>query len=388
MTSFLIKIFIKDYENIKDVQIRKKYGELGSFVGIISNVLLFVIKIIIGIAINSVAIMADSFNNLSDSLSSIITLLGFKMGAKPPDEEHPFGHGRIEYISGFIVSFIIMLIGFDFLKTSFLKAMTPESINFTFISIIILIFTILVKIWQSIFNKKLGNMIQSTSLIATGIDSRNDALVTTSTIISLIIFRFSGINLDGIFGIIVSIFLIYSGISLAKQTLSPLLGEGLDKNTNIKIKEIVMSFDGVIGLHDILVHNYGPNKSICSMHVEIPYTFDLQNAHELVDDIEKMLRKKLDLYATIHIDPVNLKDVRIIKLKKIINNICEKYNNEIEGRDYRILKKETNINFIFELIVPYDLKYEIRTKILYEIDCEIKKIDQRYHCIINIETSF
>ena len=235
MTTLLIKLFIKDYKNIKNENIRKKYGELASFVGISSNIVLFIIKFLIGIFINSVAIMADSFNNLSDSLSSIITLIGFKLGAKPADKEHPFGHGRMEYISGLVISFIIILIGFEFLKTSFFKIISPENISFNYLTIFILLITVIVKIWQALFNRKIGMLINSHSLIATATDSRNDVIVTSVTILSLVIFKIFGLNLDGYLGLLVALFLMYSGFSLAKETLSPLLGEAIDNEPAEKL---------------------------------------------------------------------------------------------------------------------------------------------------------
>lgn len=388
MTNLLVKLFIKDYQNIENENVRKRYGELGSLVGIISNLILFFMKIIVGIFINSISIMADAFNNLSDSLSSIITLFGFKLGSKPADQEHPFGHGRMEYISGLIVSFIIILIGVEFFRTSFFKILNPKEIIFSYTTIIILFLTVLIKVWQSIFNKKLGKFINSQSLIATSVDSRNDVLVTISTILSLFIFKIFSINLDGYFGIIVAIFLIYSGFSLAKETLSPLLGESIDKDLAEKIKQIALKYDNIIGVHDILVHNYGPNKSIASLHVEIPNDICINIAHEIIDSIERRIHDELGIIITIHIDPVNIKDTRIKDLVNVINNVLYSYDERLHSHDHRLTDCENNINFIFDLVIPYDYTKEKQNELIFKLKEEIVKLDKRYRCIINVEKSF
>lgn len=388
MTNLLIKLFIKDYENIKDGNVRKKYGELGSFVGIFSNIVLFFIKLLIGIIANSVSIIADSFNNLFDSLSSIITLFGFKLGSKPADKEHPFGHGRMEYIAGFIISLIIIIVGIEFLKTSFLKILNPEEIVFNKAIIIILFITVLIKMWQSLFNKKLGKLIDSHSLIATSADSRNDALVTITTIISLFIFKFFNLNIDGYFGIFISIFLMYSGYSLIKETLSLLLGEAIDEKLAEKIKNIALEFEGVLGVHDILVHNYGPNKSIASLHVEVSNETCINVAHEMIDEIENKVRKELGIFLTIHMDPINLKDERIGQIVSEIRKIFSNYKENLDTHDHRIIDGENSINFIFDLVIPYEFSQEKEQKLIYEIIERVSLLDKRYKCIINIEKSF
>lgn len=388
MTNLLIKLFIKDYKNIKDENVRKKYGELGSFIGISSNVALFIIKFLVGLVINSVAIMADSFNNLSDSLSSIITLVGFKLGAKPADEEHPFGHGRMEYVSGLVVSFIIMLIGFEFLRTSFFKILAPENISFSYVTIFILLITVLIKIWQAFFNKKIGKLINSHSLIATATDSRNDVIVTSVTILSLIIFKIFNINLDGYFGIIVALFLIYSGFNLARETLSPLLGEAIDSELAERIKSIALSYENVIGVHDILVHNYGPNKSIASLHVEVPSNVDINKSHEIIDLIEKQIQDELNIFLTIHMDPVNVNDERIQTIVSTIQNVFKNYDEELDTHDHRLVDGENIINFIFDLVIPYNFSKEKEKSLISDIKANVKALDSRYQCIINIEKSF
>ncbi len=304
MTKFLIKFFIKDYTNINDDSVREKYGILGSIVGIISNILLFLIKLVTGNYINSIAIIADSFNNLLDSISSVITLVGFKLSSKPADKEHPFGHGRIEYICSFLVSIVIIGIGLEFLKDSFKNIFEPKELNFNPYTIMLLGVTILVKIWLSGFNKKLGETIKSNSLIATSLDARNDVIITSISVLAIIIFRITGINLDGQFGIVVSLFLVISGINLSKEMISPLLGEAVNEDIIDEIKEMVLEYKDIIGVHDIQVHNYGANKNIGSLHVEILGDMYIKEAHDIVDELENKIYEKTGINVTIHIDPV------------------------------------------------------------------------------------
>lgn len=304
MTKFLIKFFIKDYTNINDDSVREKYGILGSIVGIISNIILFLIKLVTGNVINSIAIIADSFNNLLDSISSVISLIGFKLSNKPADKEHPFGHGRFEYICSFLVSIFVIGIGLGFLKDSFKNIFEPKELNFNPYTIMLLVVTILVKIWLAVFNKKLGETIKSNSLIATSLDARNDVIVTSISILSIIIFRITDINLDGQFGLLVSLFLIISGINLSKDMISPLLGEAIDGEIIEDIKEIVLGHIAIRGVHDIQVHNYGANKNIGSLHVEILGNMCIKEAHDIIDELENKIYDRTGINVTIHIDPV------------------------------------------------------------------------------------
>ncbi len=306
MTNFLIKFFIKDYTNINNIGVREKYGILASTIGIISNIILFLVKLIIGNLINSIAIVADSFNNLLDSISSIISLIGFKLSSKPPDKEHPFGHGRVEYICSFLVSMFIIGIGLEFLKSSFENILEPKDLNFSFYTIVIIITTIFIKIWLSIFNKKLGSTIKSNSLLATSLDARNDVIITGISLFSIIVFKITGLNLDGLFGLIVSMFLIFSGINLSKEMISPLLGEAVDTEVVSQIEKLVLEYKDIIGVHDILVHNYGANKNIGSMHVEIPNKMSIGEAHDIVDEIETKIYQDMGIEITIHVDPIDI----------------------------------------------------------------------------------
>lgn len=388
MTKFLIKIFIKDYNNTNNSHIREKYGLLGSFVGIISNIILFLLKFIIGILLNSVAITADSFNNLSDSASSVITLIGFKMANRPPDKEHPFGHGRIEYISGLIVSFMIMYLGFQFLKSSVKKIFIPEEITFDIISILILVATVFMKLWLSAFNKYLGNKINSKPLIATAKDSINDAIVTITAIISIFITKFTEVTVDGWFGSFVAIILIYSGFSIAKDTLSPLIGESTDPTISKQIKERILKYNGVLGVHDLIIHNYGPNKSMASIHVEVPHHIDIRISHEIIDKIEHDISNELGIFLVIHMDPVDTNDERIKKISAEINKCIKKYGDKVDVHDFRIVDGINNINVIFDAMIPYDYNSEKQNNLLTDIKNTISLLDKKYTCVINIEKNY
>lgn len=388
MTRFLIRTFVKNYNNTQDDKVRESYGMLGSFVGIVSNTVLFALKFVIGIVLNSVAITADSFNNLSDSASSIITMIGFKMGNQPPDNEHPYGHGRMEYISAFVVSFFIMLLGIEFLKTSVRKIFNPEIVEFKWLSVIILIITIIVKMWQGRFNKYVGNKINSQSLIATATDSMNDVLVTSVTVLSLFITKFCAITVDGYFGVFVALVLLYSGFNLAKETLSPLIGEGSDGELTDKIKNMICSYDGILGVHDLMVHNYGPNKSMASIHAEVPCNVDINISHEIIDKIERDISKKLGITLVIHMDPIDNTDKRIKVISQSVKNYLYSIDDKFDAHDFRIIDGKNNVNVIFDVIIPRRFKANEQNEIVSNIKRIVSKIDSKYTCVINIEYGF
>ena len=287
MTNLLVKIFIKNADDINNDKVREHYGMLSSFVGIFCNICLFVIKFLMGILSNSIAITSDAFNNLSDCVSCVITLFGYRLAAKPADKDHPFGHGRMEYIVSIIISFLIFLVGFELLKTSFDKLIHPNTIVYSNIVLIIMIITVLVKIWMSMFNKKLGKKINNTAMIATATDSMNDVIATSTTIIALVLSRFTSLPVDGVMGIVVSFFILYSGYGILNDTLSDLLGKPADKETVKDIEKIICDHDDIIGIHDLIIHDYGPGKAIGSCHVEVEANADFVKTHDLIDEIEK-----------------------------------------------------------------------------------------------------
>ena len=280
MGKLLIRIFVKDHENTDDPRVRERYGKFAGVVGIVSNLILCIMKILIGLVSRSIAIIADGINNLADASSSIITLVGFKLASQPEDEDHPYGHARIEYLTGLFISIVIIVIGLQLLRTSIDKILHPDPLEFSCLTIIILVAAILIKLWQSLFNRSIGRKIRSVTLMATAADSRNDVISTSAVLISVIVGKFTGIQIDGYMGCLVALFIIWSGIQLVRETTSPLLGEAPDQELVDSIAEIVKKEPGVLGIHDLMVHNYGPGKIFASMHIEVDADGDLMESHE------------------------------------------------------------------------------------------------------------
>ena len=293
------------------MSVRTAYGVLASIVGIFCNVFLFVVKFAVGLVAHSVSVMADAFNNLSDAGSSIISFVGVKMAEKPADEDHPFGHGRIEYIAALVVSFIVLEVGFTFFKDSLGKIRTPQEINFRMISVVILLLSIGVKLWLGLFNRKLGEKIDSKVMKAVFADSMGDVLATASTVVSLVLFSLTGINVDGIVGVGVALVVMWAGVGIAKDTLEPLIGEAVDPEVYQKIKHFVEKYDGIEGTHDLIVHNYGPNRSMASIHAEVPNNVDIETSHEVIDRIERDAVEELGIFLVVHMDPIETKNPEV-----------------------------------------------------------------------------
>lgn len=388
MTQFLIKTFVKDYQNTNNKDVRHRYGILGSIVGIVCNLILFIVKILIGMVLKSVSVTADAFNNLSDSGSAIVTLIGFKLSSKPADVNHPFGHGRFEYISGFIVAFIIMLVGIEFLKTSVDKIINPQDLNFNIISIIILLISIIVKLWLSIFNKDLGKRINSTAMEATSMDSLGDVLATSATIISVLVFAITKVNIDGYIGVLVAFIVLYAGFKIAKDTLEPLIGVGIDPKIAQSIHNKVMSYEGILGMHDLIVHNYGPGKSMASLHAEVPSNVDIETSHEIIDKIEREVLQELGVFLVIHMDPVAVNNEKTLAIRTSIENIVKALDNNLTLHDFRIVDGKNQINIIFDLVVPRSYTKNQKQNIEEQIKNLAKVVDSKYNCVICVENDF
>lgn len=354
MTSLLVRLFVKNQENVADPKVRQDYGTLGGCVGIGCNIFLFFIKLLGGWMTGAISIMADAINNLSDAASSVITLVGFRLAGKPADKNHPFGHGRIEYISGLIVAFLIILMGFELLKTSIAKIIQPEEITFRIISVVILIVSILVKLWMAAFNQKIGRTIRSEAMKATATDSLSDCISTTAVLVGMLLFRFAGWNVDGIVGVIVSCFVMWAGIEAAKETLQPLLGEAPDSEFVLEIQKLVMKQDMIVGVHDMLIHDYGPGRCIISLHAEVPHTVDILDAHDVIDSIEFELMERFQCDATIHMDPIVIDDEETDMAKQWILDYIEKREENLSIHDFRMVKGNTHTNVIFDMIVPFE----------------------------------
>ena len=388
MKNILAKIFIKDYKNYQKQEVRNAYGKLCGAVGIVSNILLCAVKIITGVLISSVAILADGINNLSDAGSSIITLLGFKLSSIPADSEHPFGHQRIEYISGLVVSFIILIIGVLLMKTSIEKIITgSEAIpkKQVLITMIILFFAILVKLWQSLFYRKNGKLIGSTTLIATSQDSLNDCISTSVVLISMIItYIFPNVVLDGYMGAIVSVFIIISGIGLIKETISPLIGEAPSKEFIDDIADRILKYDGIIGIHDLVIHTYGPAKTFVTVHAEVDANVDITISHDIIDNIEHDFMDKLNINLVIHMDPVDLRCEETRQLKAMTNDILGDISVDLRFHDFRIVKGPTHTNVIFDVVVPIGFRIK-NDELKSLIDSKFKDIDKKYNTVITVD---
>lgn len=387
MRKLLIKIFVKDSQNIKDPTVRESYGKLAGGVGIASNALLCIIKIGIGFIVNSIAIIADGINNLSDAASSIITLIGFKLASLPEDEEHPYGHARIEYITGLIVSMIIIMIGVKLLTTSIDKTINPEPLEFNYAILIVLIFSILVKIWQSLFNINIGKLIDSSTLKATGTDSRNDVIATSAVLLGIIIGQIAHIQLDGILGILVALFIIYSGIQLIRETSSPLLGQSPDPDLVNNIREKIEAYENIYGIHDLAVHNYGPGRIFASVHIEVDAHGDLIASHDLIDNIERDLTRDLKINIVAHMDPVDTKDPLTIEIKEHLQNLIEPMEGVIGLHDLRIVPGITHTNIIFDLVLSPTCQVK-ESDIVKTLTDDIKKIDETYFLVITFDMDY
>ena len=386
-SNFLIKRFVKDYDNVSDVKVRGAYANLAGIVGIITNLMLFIIKLFVGLFSNSVSILADAFNNLSDAASSIITIVGFKMANKPADAEHPFGHGRIEYITAMIVSFMVMLVGLQFVKTSFQKIINPTPVTFELLPFILLLISIGFKFWLSKFNKSIGNKINSSTLKATATDAMGDVFTSTTVVISFLISKFTTLPIDGYIGIIVALAIVYSGFSLIKETLSPLLGEPPDPVLVSDITDMVMSYDNITGIHDLIVHNYGPGRIMASIHAEIPSNIDIMEIHHIIDTAEREISKKLNIYLVIHMDPICVDTDEIIEARNIVQDVLSKYEEVKSFHDFRVVGDHDNKNLIFDIeVCPTCLSNENNSsKLLANIEKDIKKKSPEYRCVITVD---
>lgn len=384
MTKLLVAMFIKNKDDILNPNVRKAYGTLTGTVGIICNIFLFIIKFAAGIITSSISITADAFNNLSDAGSSIVTLIGFRMAGKPADVDHPYGHGRIEYISGLIVAFAILLMGFELLKTSIDKILHPEAIEFSSLSLIILIISILVKLWMSMFNRKLGNKLDASAMLATATDSFNDSIATTMVLIALLICKLTNVNIDGYAGLLVALFVLYSGYSTAKDTVKPILGQAPDPAFVKKIEDFINSHDEIVGIHDIIVHDYGPGRVIVSLHAEIPCDMNFMKAHDIIDTIEDEVKHKFNCDISIHMDPIATDDEVINSLKNDVIKIVKEIDERLNIHDFRVTNGPLRKNIIFDVEVPFEF-FLCDDEVKTIIKTKIKDINERFFAVINVD---
>ncbi|MDY5948632.1 MAG: cation diffusion facilitator family transporter [Oscillospiraceae bacterium] len=386
MTQLLIKLFIKDYQNTESEAVRVRYGTLSGLVGIAINIILSVSKMIFGAITKSISIIADGANNTFDAISSIINLVGFKISGKPADDEHPFGHGRIEYVSALTLSFFILIMGVELIKTSIDKFRNPETVIFSVPAAIVLIISILAKLWLAIFNRNVGKRINSVAVNAIVTDSLGDIAATTCSLIALISSKFTDLPIDAVMGIVVALVIIYAGIDIIKGTIGPLLGEPPEKEIVDRLEKLVMSYDGVVGIHDLVLHCYGHSKIYGSLHAEVPADIDILHSHDTIDLIERQVKEQLGIEISIHMDPI-INDERTHELKSEVNRIVKEICPEASIHDFRIVDGPTHTNLIFDALLPR--KSPLTEQEFNDlITSKIKELDKKYFTVINIDRSF
>lgn len=388
MTNLLVKLFVKDNQNIENQNVRTSYGILASIVGVICNVILFAVKISIGIVIDSISVTADAFNNLSDAASAVISFFGVKLANRPADREHPFGHGRYEYIAALAVAFLVLQVGVSCIQSSFEKILHPVGMEFKLVLVVILGISVLVKVWLGIFNRTLGNRISSTVMKATATDAFGDVLITSATIVSIIISEITGLKIDGYMGFAVSVVIMFAGIKIAKETLEPLLGQAVSPEEYEKISKKVESYEGIIGTHDLIVHNYGPTHTMATIHAEVPSDINFEVAHETIDKIEREVCKEMGIFLVIHMDPIEVKNETVQKLKKMVVLVVQELEEKATIHDFRMVNGEKKINLIFDLVVPHSYTEGQEEQLVLEVKEQVSKQDKRCECIITLEHSF
>ncbi len=385
MISFLIRRFTKGAD-VGTPQGRTVYGNLSGITGIACNLLLFGIKLLAGVLSGSISIVADAFNNFSDMGSSVITMLGFKLSSKPADKEHPFGHGRMEYMSGFVVSALIVFVGFELFKSAVGKIIDPQGMEVTLLTVGILGVSILVKLWMYLFNRKIGSLISSSAILATARDCLNDTVATSAVLISTLLYRFAGWNIDGIAGLLVACFIIYGGFSSAAETIHPLLGEAPSKEFVDDLKARIMSYEMFTGVHDLIVHNYGPGRRFASIHVEVPCDVDILRCHEEIDLCEKEVGEALGILLVMHMDPIETGG-EVLRYKIAVERAVASIDENLSIHDFRMVRGEQNSNLIFDVVVPFSCKLG-KDELRRLIEFEVGKSEPDCACVINFDTEF
>lgn len=387
MINLLVKTFVKDAGNVQDPQVRQRYGTLSGAVGIFLNLLLSAGKMIAGLITGSIAITADAFNNLTDAGSSVVTLVGFRMAGKQADDDHPFGHGRIEYLSGLAVSVVILLVGLELAKSSVEKIIHPEQVEFSWLSAGILIAAICVKLWMSYFNRSLSRRIGSAAMAATATDSLSDAVATSAVLLSAIIGKFTGVNIDAWAGILVALFILRAGWGAAKDTLNPLLGQSPDPELVRDIERTVLAHHQVVGIHDMIIHDYGPGRSMMSLHAEVPIGSDIMEVHDEIDAIERELKAKYRIDASIHMDPIVTGDETNSKARKMVAELVREVDPAMTIHDFRMTSGPRHRNLIFDVVVPYSVK-STDEEVRREIERKIRAADPNSFAVIQIDRAY
>ncbi len=384
MVSLLAKLFIKNHENHSDPVVRQQYGMLTGIMGIVLNLILFAVKLFAGIITGAISVTADAINNLSDAGSSVITMAGMRMASRPADKEHPFGHGRIEYVAGLVVSMVIIIMGYELGRDSIMKIISPEEMSFSVLSVAILAASVLVKLYICLYNRKIGKLINSSAMKATAMDSLSDCISTAAVIAGLVVFAVSNVNIDGYVGVLVALFILKTGLESAKDSLAPLIGERPEKEYVEEIYSTIMSYEGIVGVHDLIIHNYGVGANIISLHAEVPAEMSFMEAHELIDTIECDLKEKYAGIATVHMDPVETTNEIAKSYKELVKKIISEMNPEITMHDFRMTDGAKNRNLIFDVVVPYGLKIS-DSEVKRLISEKIKNEDENLNAVITVD---
>lgn len=387
MLDRFVRFFIRNSEQIQDPSVRAKYGVLTGTMGILLNLCLFAAKFIAGFLTASIAVTADAFNNLSDAGSSVVTLVGFRMAGKPADSRHPFGHGRVEYLAALIISVAILLVGLELLKSSFEKVLHPEPVEFRLISVIILAASVLVKLFMAWYNRKLGRKIDSTAMRAVSVDSLTDAIATSAVLLGVLAAHFLQWQLDGWLGLLVALFIMYTGFSTIRDSLSPLLGQAPDPAFVREVEDIVLGHVPVMGVHDLIIHDYGPGRCIISLHAEVPASANFLEIHDVIDHIELELRSRFGCDATIHADPIAIEDEETLRLFQQVCALAASIDPAVTIHDFRMVEGPTHTNLVFDVRVPY--KFRVAdAEVAQRIRDGVQSIDSRYFAVLRVERDF
>ena len=383
----LVRLFIKDCDNVTDPAVRERYGILSGAVGIALNLLLSAGKLFAGLMTGSISITADAFNNLSDAGSSVVTLVGFKLAGQKADDGHPFGHGRMEYLAGLLVSLMILLVGVELGRSSIGKILHPEEVDFSLVSTGILAASILVKLWMGQFNRGLGRKIGSAAMAATAADSLSDAVATAAVLAGTLVNRFAHVNIDGWVGLAVAVFILRSGWGAAKDTINPLLGESPDPELVKQLRELVLSHPQVVGMHDLIIHDYGPGRRLCSFHAEVPQDADILDAHDAIDHIEREIKEKFGIETTVHMDPIATADEKVNQLRRQVADLARVVEPEMTIHDFRVVRGPTHTNVIFDAVVPHKCRLTDE-EVLQRLRRAVSALDPAYQAVIQIDRAY
>ena len=388
MVSVLAKIFLKHADDLTDSAVRRAWGTLCGLVGVALNLLLCAAKLLAGALSGSIAITADAFNNLSDALSSVVTLLGFRLAGKKPDPDHPFGHGRMEYVSGLVVAGLILMMGVELLRTSFDKILHPEAVTFSPVAAAILVLSVLVKVYMAYYNRAVGKKINSSAMVATARDSLCDTISTIAVLLSMVATLFTDLPLDGYVGLLVALFILYAAVQAAKETISPLLGQAPQEEFVHKIEELVLSHEGVLGIHDLVVHDYGPGRCIISLHAEVSAAGNVMEIHDMIDNIETELSEGLHCEAVIHMDPIADNDTETQRLRMAVSALVQRIDPRLTIHDFRMVAGPTHTNLIFDAVVPFEVALD-REELRHRIATAVRTLDGgNYFAVVKVENSY